>query len=182
MDNPEPLLNIVFTRTAKGAIACKAGSKELPRQLKSLLLVVDGQSPVAKFVPYLSNLWPLSEKFIELELAGYVQRNHAEINALSGSDAALSQSISSHLSNQFANQISETEKADPIIANVLREIENFLAVNGGVEALQIMTVLSNIKTIDQLKADLPAYFDLIESYDLDASSHALKLENLLLGK
>lgn len=176
MDNLESLSNIVFERTAKGASACKANSKELPRQLKSLLLVVDGQSAVSKFIPYLTNLLPLSEKFTELELAGYIQRNHSEASPLSGQ-----LEVTSVRSNLFVSQIEDSDKLDPIISNVLREIENFLAMNAGVEALPIITVLSNIKTVDRLKAELPAYFDLIESYDLDAGNHALKLENLLLG-
>jgi hypothetical protein len=174
MDNAESLANVVFNRTAKGVAACKASSNELSRHLKSLLLVVDGHSPVAKFVTYLTNLLPLSEKFKELELAGYIQRNYSETSPKRGKlDAP---SIRSHL---LVNQVGEAGKVHPVITTVLHEIENFLVINAGVEALEIISVLSNIKTIEHLHEELPAYFEFIESYELDTGNHALKLENLL---
>lgn len=171
----ESLANIVFARTEKGVNACNTRNKELPRQLKSLLLVVDGQASVSKFVPFLTNLLPLSEKFTELELAGYIHRKNPTLS--SQFDHPIK---ASNDANQFENQSANSEKIDPIVSNALREIENFLAMNAGIEALPIITKLSNIKTFEHLKLELPAYFDLIESYDIDAASHALRLEKILL--
>jgi hypothetical protein len=177
MENSESLANIVFARTAKGVNACKAINKELSRQLKSLLLVVDGHSPVSKFVPYLSNLLPLSEKFTELELAGYIQRSHAESSLSNGQVV-----IGSHRSNLGADQSDETDTKQAILASALFEIEKFIADNPALEALTVMSILSEISTFDHLKDVLPAYFELIASYDIDSASHAQKLKKLNSGK
>ena len=69
----EALSNVIFERTPLGASAVKLND-QLPRRLRMLLLTVDGRSSVANFVPFLTALTPLSEKFAELEQLGYLQR------------------------------------------------------------------------------------------------------------
>jgi hypothetical protein len=174
MDNPESLSNIVFTRTLLGVNACKANSKDLPRQLKRLLLVVDGHSPVSKFIPFLTNLMPLSEKFSELEHLGYIQKSHINSTLADRQDVSSSLRASIETSR---NLVSDKEKA--ILTGVMQEIENFLPQSARLEPLPVMAILKKISTIELLKEALPAYFDLIEGYAIDTGSHALKLENLM---
>lgn len=70
----EALSDVIFERTPLGASAVKLPNDQLPRRLRMLLLTVDGRSSVANFVPFLTALAPLSEKFAELEQLGYLQR------------------------------------------------------------------------------------------------------------
>jgi hypothetical protein len=70
----EALATVVFERTPKGAVAIKSTGDEVPRQLRTLLLAVDGRSPVAQYVPFLTAFAPLSEKFAELEDMGFLKR------------------------------------------------------------------------------------------------------------
>jgi hypothetical protein len=154
MENIEPLAKIVFARTAKGVDACKASNSELTRQLKSLLLLVDGYSPVSKFIPFLTNLLPLSEKFSVLEQTGYIQQKH--------------------ISKQ-----NESAEENSILAIVLHEIENFLVKSAGTDAKPVMSIFKNMTTVDQIKEVLPTYFDLISRFTIDAGNHALKLEKLI---
>lgn len=177
MDHPESLASIIFVRTAKGADACTTNSKDLPRQLKRLLLVVDGRSTVSKFIPYLTNLSPLSEKFEELESLGFIQKSQTERYRSNGRDEAIT-----FLSNIEELPVDLAYADQALLTSALGEIENFLASSVGLKALPIMSGLKKITTIEHLKETLPDYFDLIESYNIDASNHALNLENLLLSK
>lgn len=177
MDHPESLASIVFVRTAKGANACKTNSQDLPRPLKRLLLVVDGRSTVSKFIPYLTNLLPLSEKFAELESLGFIQKSQTVGHRSNGLDEAVS-----FLSTIEELPIDLAYADQALLTSALGEIENFLTGSVGPKALPIMSGLKKITTIEHLKETLPDYFDLIESYDIDASHHALNLENLFLSK
>ena len=176
MENAESLANIVFTRTAKGVNACTAKNDELPRQLKRLLLVLDGHSPVSKFIPYLTNLLPLSEKFADLESLGFIQKNHIERYRTHGQDQAISFLSSIE---ELPSDAVDTDQA--MLAQVLAEIENFLKSSVGLQDWPITSELKKIRSIDHLKEKLPAYFDLIDSYDADAGVHVLKLEKLMLS-
>lgn len=70
----EALATVVFERTPQGAVVIKSTGDEVPRRLRTLLLAVDGRSPVAQYVPFLTAFAPLSEKFAELEQMGYLRR------------------------------------------------------------------------------------------------------------
>lgn len=71
----EPLARIVFERTPQGVAAMKAAdTANVPKPLRTLLLAVDGRTPVAQFVPFLTALAPLSDKFSALERLGLVRR------------------------------------------------------------------------------------------------------------
>lgn len=70
----EHLATIVFERTPAGAVAIKAAGNALPRQLRTLLLAIDGRSPVSQYVPFLTALAPLSDKFAQLEDLGFARR------------------------------------------------------------------------------------------------------------
>ncbi len=70
----EYLATIVFERTPAGAVAIKAAGDAVPRQLRTLLLAIDGRSPVSQYVPFLTALAPLSDKFAELEAMGFARR------------------------------------------------------------------------------------------------------------
>jgi hypothetical protein len=70
----EYLATIVFERTPAGAVAIKTAGDAFPRQLRTLLLAIDGRSPVSQYVPFLTALAPLSEKFAQLETMGFVRQ------------------------------------------------------------------------------------------------------------
>ena len=78
----ENLSTIVFERTPAGAVAIKAAGDAVPRQLRTLLLAIDGRSPVSQYVPFLTALAPLSEKFAQLEVMGFARRRTADGSAL----------------------------------------------------------------------------------------------------
>lgn len=73
----EALATVIFERTPQGAVVIKSTGDEVPRRLRTLLLAVDGRSPVAQYVPFLTAFAPLSEKFAELEQMGYLRRKGA---------------------------------------------------------------------------------------------------------
>ena len=70
----EALASVIFERTPQGSVVIKSTGDEVPRRLRTLLLAVDGRSPVAQYVPFLTAFAPLSEKFVELEQMGYLRR------------------------------------------------------------------------------------------------------------
>ena len=74
----EALSSVVFERTDLGTAAVKSSASDIPRRLRTLLLVVDGRSDVAQYEPFLSALRPLPEKFDELERLGYLRRKRDE--------------------------------------------------------------------------------------------------------
>ncbi len=73
----ENLATIVFERTPAGAVAIRTAGDAVPRQLRTLLLAIDGRSPVSQYVPFLTALAPLSEKFAQLEVMGFARRRTA---------------------------------------------------------------------------------------------------------
>ena len=76
----ENLATIVFERTPAGAVAIRTAGDAVPRQLRTLLLAIDGRSPVSQYVPFLTALAPLSEKFAQLEVMGFARRRMAAID------------------------------------------------------------------------------------------------------
>lgn len=74
----EVLSSVVFERTDLGIAAIKSSASDIPRKLRTLMLVVDGRSNVSQYEPFLSALEPLPEKFAELERLGYLRRKGGE--------------------------------------------------------------------------------------------------------
>lgn len=70
----ENLATVIFERTMAGTDAIRAAGDAIPRQLRTLLLAIDGRSPVSQYVPFLTVLAPLSEKFAQLETMGLARR------------------------------------------------------------------------------------------------------------
>ena len=99
----ENLATIVFERTLAGADAIKTAGGAIPRQLRTLLLAIDGRSPVSQYVPFLTVLAPLSEKFAQLEMMGLARRRLP----VTGGDA-LAPSLSAEPQKaHFPQQVSE---------------------------------------------------------------------------
>ena len=103
----EHLATIVFERTPAGAVAIKAAGNALPRQLRTLLLAIDGRSPVSQYVPFLTALAPLSDKFAQLEDLGFARRR-----AAMGVVAGVAATPSADRSPTPATQVSEAELRD----------------------------------------------------------------------
>ena len=87
----ETLATIVFERTPAGAVAIKAAGDAVPRQLRTLLLAIDGRSPVSQYVPFLTALAPLSEKFAQLESMGFARRKDTPAAATPTQTATLTE-------------------------------------------------------------------------------------------
>lgn len=74
----ESLSSVVFERTDLGTAAVKSISDDIPRSLRTLMLVIDGRSQVAQYEPFLTALGSLPDKFEELERMGYVRRKSGQ--------------------------------------------------------------------------------------------------------
>ena len=242
----EALATVVFERTPQGAVAIKSTGDEVPRRLRTLLLAVDGRSPVAQYVPFLTAFAPLSEKFAELEDMGYLKRKgsvtadavdrferaqnsgfgtllpridakaadsgfvaiqETDLRALASNPAAPQ---NGNLANAFelelqalARQMSGatptgaptaasqqtdgrahtpmpiTAPATPQLPDLLREMERFLSKSAGAEALPLIVMLEQIKTLAQLRAELPGYVELVQRYGPEADQHIERLAGLL---
>lgn len=70
----EELADVVFQRTDFATKTLRQSADHIPRRLRTLLFAVDGRSAVALYVPFLSNLAPLSPKLRELESLGMLER------------------------------------------------------------------------------------------------------------
>lgn len=246
----EALAAVVFERTPEGAVAIKSTDDTIPRRLRTLLLAMDGRSPVSQYVPFLTALAPLSDKFLELEKLGYVRRkgsmapeavsrferaqpdspgallprtgasardpgfvplHEADLNALAQStarkfDASTGPAKASGASafelelQAFARQVGQLPdpvpyapprvnplvvKASAVVAgkvalpDIVREMEQFLSQSAGLDALPITLVLEQIKSLDQLYAELPSYLELIKTYGTAAEAHAERLAGLI---
>jgi hypothetical protein len=66
--------DVVYAITAKGFSALRSDNAEISLQLKTVLTMVDGVSPVAQYIPFLQVFAPLPEKFEVLEHHGLVRR------------------------------------------------------------------------------------------------------------
>lgn len=76
--NIEDMSSVVFERTDLGTAAIKSNVSEIPRTLRTLMMVIDGRSQVAQYQPFLTALGSLPEKFEELERLGYVRRKTSD--------------------------------------------------------------------------------------------------------
>ena len=241
----EALATVVFERTPQGAIAIKTPGDHVPRRLRTLLLAVDGRSPVAQYVPFLTAFAPLSEKFAELESMGYLKRkgsvaadavdrferaNNSGFGALlpridanaedSGFVPIQHTDLQALVSNTFvptktsvinafelelqalARQMSGDAAAPAAIAaqlpdlrkdtpaqsvapaklqlrDLLLEMERFLTRSAGAEALPVVLMLEQIKTIEQLRVEMPGYLELVRRYGPDADPHIERLAQML---
>ncbi len=76
--NIDDMSSVVFERTDLGTAAIKSSASEIPRTLRTLMMVIDGRSQVAQYQPFLSSMGSLPEKFDELERLGYLRRKAAQ--------------------------------------------------------------------------------------------------------
>jgi hypothetical protein len=75
----DTLASVVYERTAQGLHAAKAiEDGSVPASLRTLLLAVDGRTPVEQFLRFLPGLAPLPDKFLELEQMGLVRRKSGQ--------------------------------------------------------------------------------------------------------
>lgn len=241
----EALATIVFERTPLGAVVIKSTGNEVPQRLRTLLLAVDGRSPVAQYVPFLTAFAPLSEKFAELETMGYLRRKgHVGIDAVqrferaqaagpaatlpridtgapeSGftplDESALS-AFASSMGNQpdrlvatadafmlelqalsrqlgsnaatagngapakvpFVEPSPRPESRTATLNGMLEMMEQFLSRSAGLEGLPVALLLEQIRTLDQLRSELPAYFELVQPYGKEAEAHIESLRQML---
>ncbi len=258
----EALASVVFERTPQGAVAMKSPTDEVPRRLRTLLLAIDGRSPVAQYVLFLSAFAPLSEKFAELENMGLIRRSSGkaadsvlpsstpptltppnlklpepgfmpvkefDLQALAGVSSSAQtpvavndferelQVLASQMSlNAAAPALppggkpaasmpgwlragAGTEpapgpavKADtglgaqiqpPLesagLADLLREMDRFVYQYAGTDALPISLMLEQIKTLAQLRSELPQYAQLVQRYGPSAGPHIERLSALV---
>lgn len=105
----EHLATIVFERTPAGAVAIKAADDAVPRQLRTLLLAIDGRSPVSQYVSFLTALAPLSEKFAQLEVMGFARRRSAPSEAAATSQPPSAPAPAASGSSRTGRQVTEAE-------------------------------------------------------------------------
>jgi hypothetical protein len=65
---------VVFSLSSKAISMLQQGRMDLDSQLNTLIVLIDGVTPVAQFKPFLKGLDPIEAKFIALESLGYVVR------------------------------------------------------------------------------------------------------------
>jgi hypothetical protein len=65
---------VVYQLSAKAVGALNNPDSALPPDLRALLSMVDGVSPVAQYQPFLKALEPIGPKLASLEQRGYLQR------------------------------------------------------------------------------------------------------------
>jgi hypothetical protein len=69
-----PIDAVVFALSSKALELLKQGSIQLDSQLSTLIVLIDGVTPVAQFKPFLKGLDPIEPKFVTLESMGYLVR------------------------------------------------------------------------------------------------------------
>ncbi len=75
----DTLAGVVYERTTLGLQAAKSlEDGHVPASLRTLLLAVDGRTPVEQFLRFLPGLAPLPDKFLELEHMGLVRRKSGQ--------------------------------------------------------------------------------------------------------
>lgn len=67
----------------------------------------------------------------------------------------------------------------PALADLLREMERFLSASAGAEALPVVLMLEQIKTLAQLRSALPDYIELVQRYGSQSGQHVERLVSLL---
>jgi hypothetical protein len=65
---------VVFSLSSKAVEMLRNGQTELDSQLSTLIVLIDGVTPVAQFKPFLKGLDPIEPKFLTLEALGYLIR------------------------------------------------------------------------------------------------------------
>jgi hypothetical protein len=68
------IAEVVYQLSAKAVNALNNPDSGLPPDLRALLSMVDGVSPVAQYQPFLRALEPIGPKLASLEQRGYLQR------------------------------------------------------------------------------------------------------------
>jgi hypothetical protein len=65
---------VVFLLSPKAVSMLQQGRMDLDSQLSTLIVLIDGVTPVAQFKPFLKGLDPIEPKFMALEALGYIIR------------------------------------------------------------------------------------------------------------
>lgn len=69
--------------------------------------------------------------------------------------------------------------AKPELPDLLREMERFLSKSAGAEALPMVLMLEQIKTVKQLRAELSGYVEMVQRYGPEADQHIERLVDML---
>jgi hypothetical protein len=229
------LERVVFERTPQGLLVAKAPEEAgLPLRLRTLLLAVDGRTTVGQFVPFLTGLAPLPEKFLELENLGLLRRkagtSAARVSAqspvsavLQVDDAALRMLQNSYahagptqatqqpaapfepaqhnlanfeaelkLLEQMMRSPAATSDAGTVaasaalagpasyaLADILAEMESFLARTAGMDGLPVSLLLEQIQSVQQLRQELDGYAELVAPYGDAGHAHVLQVQRML---
>jgi hypothetical protein len=226
------LERVVFERTPQGLVVAKAPDEaRLPPRLRTLLLAVDGRTTVGQFMPFLTGLAPLPEKFLELEKLGLLRRKASSVALRSGAEvaapvlrldeaalrtlqtsyAAASQpaavpmppaqitpanlanfeaelKLLEHMMRSPALQsdagtvaASATLAGPPsyTLADILAEMEQFLARTAGIDGLPVSLMLEQIQSVQQLRQELDGYAELVQPYGDVGHAHVLQVQRML---
>jgi hypothetical protein len=65
---------VVFALSPLATATLRNGEAGISPRLLTLLMLIDGVTPVAQYEPFLKSFHPLEEKFLELEEHGYLVR------------------------------------------------------------------------------------------------------------
>jgi hypothetical protein len=71
-----------------------------------------------------------------------------------------------------------TARTETKLPDLLGEMERFLSQSAAVDALALILMLGQIQSLDQLRAEMPIYAELVQGYD-DADQHLELLAGLL---
>jgi hypothetical protein len=233
------LERVVFERTPQGLLVAKAPEEaKLPLRLRTLLLAVDGRTTVGQFVPFLTGLAPLPEKFLELENLGLLRRKVAPSAArasgqlpaatvLQVDDVALRMlqnsyanaapaaaaapgaqqpaapnAAAQHNLSNFEAELKLLEQmmlspaatsdagtvaasaalagpASYSLADILAEMESFLARTAGMDGLPVSLLLEQIQSVQQLRQELDGYAELVAPYGDAGHAHVLQVQRML---
>ncbi len=67
----------------------------------------------------------------------------------------------------------------PELPDLQNEVEKFLKKSAGAEALPLILILDQIKTLDQFRAELPSYITLVKRYGPEAEQHIQRITDML---
>ncbi|MFZ4551295.1 MAG: hypothetical protein ACOYNB_05675 [Aquabacterium sp.] len=194
----EALASVVFQRTPRASEMLRKSPDEVPRRLRTLLLAIDGRSSVEQYVPFLPNQTPLSPKLRELETMGLLQRKGEpapvvkigadsppasmpiQLPVVSATSGELDYVTLLAIEVLFQPQapISPTVSRSggapgerPTLRGVLSEMERFVARFKGMEGLPLTLMFEQIRSVQQLRAELPDYARLLAPYGSAAEHH-----------
>ncbi len=152
----------IYEKTEIGRAVITDATNPLPRKLKSLLVAIDGRTPIEQYIKNLSAFGDVESMFNSLVQTGYIRN-----------------SIPSQRPAKQTEKLMDGSFEKIKLAACITQISNFFTEYMPERAIEMLLIFEGISSLHELKKNLPGYEKMIFHLGSVAQQHIQTLRQML---